>query len=262
MHNIKYFFILIVILGFYNCEKVIDIDLRDGDKVPVIDAQLDAADGELRITITKTAAYLSDNANPAVENAQITLIQPTGEEVQVPHQNGGIYQLSLTPQIGGTYTLEVSIDDELYTATTKLLTPKPIIAFVPFEFPAGGPPPEVGRLLGAAFQDPADTLNYYQVLHSVNDTFIENIQVVTDRGFNGRENVEVLFVQGVSAGDSVSVELRNVTFDTYRYYNALSDIQGGGTTTAAPGNPPTNWDNGAIGIFQAYAKTEDYHIIQ
>jgi hypothetical protein len=62
-------------------------------------------------------------------------------------------------------------------------------------------------------------------------------------------------------GDTISYEFRTVDKVVYNYTSEAASISGG-SNSAAPGNPTTNWDNGALGYFNAYDVSRDTVIIQ
>ena len=62
-------------------------------------------------------------------------------------------------------------------------------------------------------------------------------------------------------GDTISYEFRTVDKAIFDYTFQAADIAGG-SNSAAPGNPITNWDNGALGYFNAYGVSRDSVVIQ
>ncbi len=98
-------------------------------------------------------------------------------------------------------------------------------------------------------------MNYYRIV-----TFV-NSELAYGGGFSAYRVLEDELIEGLTftlkirgteakLGDTVSVELQSIGFNTYTYFNELNDaIYGEGGPGSTPYNPHTNLDNNALGHF-------------
>ena len=247
-----------VIFSFIACEKVIEIDLDDTPPQLSLEANLTAADSTFTLRATRTGAYFDSAPPTAVTDAVVELRDAAGNNYSVPYDDNGQYQLNLVPTVGAIYTLEVLVDGVLYTATTTLPEPVPLVDLQTEFLPAFGPN-DAGYAVYFRYQDPADIDNFYRIRHVLNgvpQTAGSDLQVVNDRLNDGGLARFPLFGQIFEVSDTVQVIFQPIAASAYDYFNTLSSIigdgQGPGGGSAAPGNPTTNWDNEALGYFAAY----------
>jgi hypothetical protein len=194
----------------------------------------------------------------------VVIVDQNGNSSAVPFISNGYYELSdYAPEFDANYTLNVTVNGETYTASCILpatvpLDPITYQFFEGFFGAAGGYAPFLN------YTDPAGVENYYQIILSRNDTTYNKMSQIftqddqlTDGNFVGRP----LFTSSLyQLGDSVHMELRSVDKRMYDYVNEAQSIIGG-NNSAAPGNPTTNWDNGALGYFNAYSSSRQSIII-
>lgn len=101
------------------------------------------------------------------------------------------------------------------------------------------------------FKDPLDSGNYYHLLLTVNDSLSQQVFLYNDDNNNGREISRVLRNDiKMNHGDSVKVELQCIDYGVFRYYQTLQQTMA--QNSAAPANPQTNIDGGALGYFSAH----------
>lgn len=249
---ISYFF-------FTSCEKVIEVDLNDSDPRIVIEAQLTEGEQEFAVTITQTADYFDNQPIPVIDDAVIYLITEDGTRTFVPFIRGGFYATSFEATPNQTYTLEVTIGETIYEATSFLPAKVELIE-LETEFQEATGPIDEGYLVYSRFVDDPAITNYYRLQHLV-DGILQNegedIQVVDDNLFNGGIARLPLFRKVFDSGETIEVVLQHFDEASYDYFNSLVDIvsnEGGpGGGSAAPGNPNSNWSNGALGYFSAFS---------
>jgi hypothetical protein len=104
----------------------------------------------------------------------------------------------------------------------------------------------------AHYKDPEAVKNQYLFLVRFKD--LEPHILAEDRFTNGSNVTETLFFDSdeVKVGDSLQVEMRGIDRNVYRYFFSIAQIAGEGGPPVAPANPPTNFNNGALGVFSAY----------
>jgi len=246
-----------IISLFFSCEKVIDIDLNESEKQVVIEAKLSEGTQSFSVIISQTAPYFESQSPQSVDNAIVTLRDETGSALLIPFQQNGIYTSEVTAISGRTYTLDVQIEDKIYTANT-FLPEKVELTELYTEFRAAMGPNDEGYLVYFRYEDPPGVKNYYRVVHSVNgvpQNTGEDLQVLND-DFNDGSNARfALFQQFFQIQDTVEVVLQHFDETSYDYYNSLGDIVSGGVGfgggSVAPGNPNSVWSDDALGYFSA-----------
>ena len=263
MKKIAYILGLIVLAS--SCQKVIDVDLNESSQVIVIEGNFTAKDSTVRVKISLTSSYFNSDPSMTVDNALVSITDGNGVVSVVPSIGNGVYELtSYDPTFDMEYTLTVNGFGEVYTAKCNLVTPvalKPIT----YQFFDGFFGAEGGYAAFMNFNDPAGVENYYlavlglngEVFDNIDEVFLQNDQL-TDGNFIQRP----LFANDFfDIGDTVFMELRAVDKIAFDYTSELQSIAGG-SNSAAPGNPTTNWNNGALGFFNAYGVSQDTVIIQ
>lgn len=246
-------------LTFTSCEKVIDVDLNDSEPQLVIEAQLMEGTQKFYVQISQTTSYFDEEQAIHINNAIVNLRDNEGMEVAIPFLSNGNYQAVIEAAAGKNYTLEVTIDERTYVASSYLPTKVELID-LETQFQEANAFLDEGYLIFSRFQDDPNITNYYRIIHLVDDVLQntgDDFQVVDDNLFDGGLARVPLFQQIFNAGEAVTVVLRHMDKASYEYYNALTDIvtnEGGPNAgSAAPGNPTTNWSGGALGVFTAYA---------
>ena len=67
----------------------------------------------------------------------------------------------------------------------------------------------------------------------------------------------------INIGDFITVDLMSIDKATFDYYLTANSVNASGSngrgpssTSAAPTNPVTNWNNNALGYFSAYTSSQ------
>jgi len=269
MKNIKLIISLIAItIGLPSCEKVIEIELESATPQLVIEAQLQAGQHPFSVAISKTAPYFEDELPQRIEDAIVTLTKEDGTEITIPHIEEGLYLSPVLAEMNQQYTLTVEIDNEKYIAQSYLPEVVPLID-VFSEYQAAIGPFQEGYTVNFTYQDPSGVDNFYRFVHSINGEKQlkgSDLQVRNDIANDGGIVTFPLIQQIFEVGDTVEVEI--VSFDeaSYSYFSSLGDIigsgQGPGGSSAAPGNPVSNWDKEVLGYFSAFSSDTKTIIIE
>lgn len=263
MKKLAYLFVLALIAT--SCQKVIDVDLNDGNQVVVLEANYSGEDSTVHVSVSLTSSYFNSEPPQNVDNALVTIVNQNGTVTNVPSVGNGEYVLTnYAPDYDTRYLISVAVNGETYNASCFMPTPVPLSPitsqFIDDFFGIG---PGYVSLLN--FQDPPNEVNFYQIVVTRNSiTFdrIDEIQTQDDLFSDGNFVQRPLFFDTLSQiGDTISYEFRTVDQVIYDYTVEAASISGG-TNSAAPGNPTTNWDNGALGYFNAFGVSRDTLVIQ
>lgn len=252
-------FLILFYLLLTGCEKVIDVNLNESDPRIVVEAQLQEGKHNFTVNITQTANYFDNQPTISIDDAIVYLVEEDGTRTLVPLRDAGTYVTSFEAIPDRTYLLEVTIEGTTYEATS-FLPQKVELIELEAEFQEARGPLDEGYLVFSRFKDDPEVMNYYRLVHLVDGTLKnegEDLQVVDDNLFNGGTARLPLFRKVFDPGETVEVVLQHFDAASYDYFNSLGDIlsseSGFGGGSAAPGNPNTNWNNGVLGYFSAFA---------
>lgn len=247
------FTFLIIAICLSSCTKTLDIKLRSTAPKIVIQGNITNSAGPYYIRVNKTVDFDANNEYPPVINAKVSVLDvTTGHLDNYTYTGADGYYVSnkLYGQVGHTYKLTVTIDDEVYTATSTMPT---YVYITQMGFVQSKILNKTRILPQVTFVDPAIETNYYVFTLLVNDVPYKAFYAVDDRLTDGNEMVQQLYMDSsyIQKRDYVTVILASVDKNVYNYFNVLQANNGASVTT--PSNPPSNISNGAYGYFGAEA---------
>lgn len=119
-----YIVALIALYTFSSCEKVVDVNLPDGEKLPYLDAWITDKPGKQTIKFLRAVNYLENKEPEAVTGAQIVVTDVTDNKTYNFTYQNGAYQYDAGADaigiIGHTYKLSINWDGQQFEATDKL----------------------------------------------------------------------------------------------------------------------------------------------
>jgi hypothetical protein len=265
-------FIILSLFAFVlmSCDEEIPLDLDQTPSFVVIKGQVTNKPGYQYVTISRSVDFYATGQTPRVTNALVTVKDDLGEQVNFVHNpnnhadSAGIY-LPVTPfvgQIGRTYTLSVTVDEETYEATDKLFSVIPIDSLnYQLNEDEEEDPNEDGKIYELLMyaREPQNEDNFYLFKFFRNDSL--NYYDETDIYYSDDELLAEK-LDGVASpvyygmNDTGKIEIYSLSRFGFVYYNDLSTIlnnDGGGMFGPIPASPRTNLSNGALGIFQVSA---------
>lgn len=256
----KYLSLLAAIgFAFSSCEKVVDIDINDSDPKIVIEANVFNGDDDCLVRISKTGSYFSNEPLQMVSKAKITLSDAITEYSYTEIEEG-VYKLNKIGRLIPTlYKIKVNIDGEIYEAKSQMPAAIPINYLVS-EYQSGGTIEKTGYQISFGFHDPEDDTNYYRVKYLLNGKLQSapgDYYLIKDELFNGNSVQMELFGERFEEQDTVTIELMSIDKTSYYYFSVLADlVREESIGSAAPANPPGNFDNGALGYFSAWSSNK------
>ena len=243
---------------FVSCEKVLDLDLDEADKAIVIDAQMYEGNNEFLVRISQTSNYYDNSESPKITDADIRLTNDKGNTYAFENKGNGTYAaIDFMPETGVNYTLTVSSGGVDYTATAFL--PESLaLDSLRYEYedePFFG---DKGYQVYCEVEDPAIVKNYYRVVITLNGKVQnkgEDLFLFDDQYTDGNRIEIPLFSKVFQPRDTVEMTMLTMDADVYFYLLGFSDLASGGGESAAPANPKSNFNNGALGYFGAYTSS-------
>jgi hypothetical protein len=246
----------LVISGFIgtSCQKVIDVDLNSAAPQIVIEANVSDQPGPDTVLISQTVNFDQTNTFPPVSGARILISDNAGNTDTLSEPAPGTYitsHLQGTP--GRTYTIDVSVNGKSYVASSTMPPPVNIDSLTLENLTFGR---NSRQVIDVHFKDPAGSANYYRFVEERNGIRLNFIFLIDNRVQEGDNITSILFADDdtLFSGDIMTVLLERIDKNVYNYFTTAREISNqGGAQLASPTNPPSNFSNGALGCFSAYA---------
>ncbi|HUH28612.1 DUF4249 domain-containing protein [Gelidibacter sp.] len=268
-----YIFILSVLLLQTSCEDIIVVDLHTAEPKLVIEASINWIKGTSGknqfVKLSLTAPYFDSIIPPA--NGATVIIKDQKNRVYNFIEDGmsGIYKNTrFTPIINHTYSLEITYNDEVYSATETLKSVVPIDYIG--QTLTGGFSGEDTELK-AYYTDPADETNFYFFEFISDIPAIPSLSVYEDRYNNGNQIFGFYSEEDLEVGDRVTIRNHGISERFYNYMFILlqqNSNAGGGPFETHPtivkGNcvNQTNPENFPLGYFRLSEVAELIYTVQ
>jgi hypothetical protein len=238
-----------------SCEKVIDIPLNPAEQNIVIEAVLKDAPGANYVLISKTGSVYEGQEYDQIDDAEVIVAGSDGSSVVFDHITEGLYQnasFQTLPEL--TYSLTVNIGEATYTSScvTRRKPEMDSLSYFMLTSPFADPADSL-HLVSFHMLDPVDEDNYYLMKIFRNGIVNSGYYLGDDEFINGQNFDAPFFGSEAKPGDTVMVEMIMMDASNYRYFTGLSSTIDSGPFSAAPANPPTNIEGGALGFFGAYS---------
>ncbi len=246
------FLLLVTLLFFASCQKVINIDLNSASPKYVIEGGVTNGSGPCNIKITKTKNFSENNSFEGIENASVSISDDAGNGADLVYTTDGIYQTNEILGIPGrTYNLTVKLGNETFASTSKMPYPVNMDTLYTFNFFT---PRDTIKWASLEYRDPVGVKNYYRFILTLNQVVSENIYISDDQFNDGKKSMQYITYFNreapIKATDSVRIEMQCIDAGVYNFFFTLDQTIG--QSSAAPTNPISNISGGALGYFSAY----------
>ncbi len=254
-------FISASLLFLTSCEKVISIDVPEGQQQLVVDGFLTNETGAQKIKLTVSQPYFDNSSLTGAMGASVKVISSAGDTFLFNENNIGEY--IWTPKgndtlckVGLAYSLQINYKGSIYQAYTTM-HPVPVIDSLKFsKGEAFGPPSKKDGYSAEFFaRDFPKEDDYYWIKYYHNDTLFSDASslllsvngAVYPPGADGFEFI-IPVRKAINKrssqyhlGDSVKVEILSITHDTWQFFSeAKTQMTNGGLFATPPANIPTN----------------------
>lgn len=248
------FFLLLGALTLFNsCEDIIDINLNEANSNVVIEANV-IDNGLQTVKLTKTKPFNDDNAPVSINGADVSVTEEGGNTYTFREQanlSGNYFSNQFVGKPGKKYTIKVKVDGKTFTASSIMPQLVNLDSLTVTELSFFN---NTQKFVQVNYNDPKGIKNFYNYVLLVNNK-IRNAYYVDEDRFNDGNLVNNTIFNGdpkLEKGDRVEVDFQCIDEKIYRYYFAISQIQGNGGPPTSPANPDSNFDNGALGYFSAH----------
>ncbi|MEN9400622.1 MAG: hypothetical protein RL632_1725 [Bacteroidota bacterium] len=246
---------LALVSGMVSCTKVIDIKLNDKDPQYVIEGHVTLGDSVHRIEISQTLNISDSSQFPAVNNAVVILTDDLGNSQAMNLVAPGRYETVNYPiSADRTYTLQVTIDGQLFLSTASVPQEVTLLNVLTFPFSFG---PQSFNAIVPLRLDPGGVANYYEFKLLKHGKPLRGIFIQSDQYNDGNLAQEPIFADGINSGDTIDVEMLSINREVYDFFFTLQQNQQGST----PANPTSNIIGGCIGYFSVQTKSQKQVII-
>jgi len=238
-------------IGFA-CQKVIDVDLNSAAPQIVIEGNINDSPGSYYVTLSKTINFDQPNNFPPVIGAHVVMSDTVGTSELLTETTSGKYRTSIIQGIPGRrYTLDVISEGKEYIATSTMPAPV-ILDSLKLENILVGP--DRAWVFDVHFKDSAGVKSYYRFVETRNSIISQRFFLYDDRIQDGESIKYTLTPDTLHDRDTVVIFLQVIDKGVYDYFRTASQISNGrGSQSASPANPLSNFSNGALGYFSAYA---------
>ena len=263
-------FSLLFVLLFLSCDKVVELDLENGDPKIVIDAEIiwekGTSGNQQSIKITRMAPYYSPTT-PKVSGAQVRVENSKGDVFTFNESEPGLYVCTnFVPVIDMEYKLFVNVDGQTLTATEKLIAVPPVEK-IDQEFMADVTGEDL-IVVTFYYKDPANQANYYLTDYKSDILPYPEYTSTSDEFVNGNEINEKFTDTDLKPGKVLDITHRGVSKNFYNYMNLILEVTNSNPFAATPGNirgnivNTTNANNFALGYFRVCEANKINYVVK
>lgn len=240
-----------------SCQKVIELELNPSEVKYVIEGIVTNEPAFCKVYISKSRLFYEDNQFETVSGAQVR-VSDNGQDFLLIETSPGVYETNaINGTLGHQYGLNVQIGNEQFTATCTMPPPVPIDTL----YISPGPFGEF-KFATIGYTDPPTIGNHYRFVQYLNGVKDPALFREDDEFNNGRKVFRRLDTgvdkkddpRAIQTGDTVTIEMQSIDEKVYQYWYSLRTGGGQGSgNVAAPSNPISNIQGGALGYFSAHA---------
>jgi hypothetical protein len=253
---IRLLFLILVGLSC-SCKKLVDLNLDEGKQQIIIEGNIDNHAGVQSVRISRSVPVSASNDFPQVSGARVTVSDNLGNTFKFNETSPGVYTLfNVAGHSGRTYTLNVIVDEQTYTAKSTMPNAVVLDSLTASEEEFGK---ETRTTVAVNYKDPANVLNYYLFKMTINGIPVSRIFSDSDFFTDGRTVKRDLYLTDnadveIKPQDNVGIEMLCIDLPVYTYWRTLEQQYSSGNPNdvTTPSNPPNNLSNNALGYFSAH----------
>ena len=248
------FWISVLMLFVFSCEKVIDVPLEEADRRIVVEGVLRDQPGNNYVLISKTGSVYEEADFEKISGALVKITDAAGTEYVLTEMEPGKYtHASLTVLPDNAYSLSVVSGTDTIKASCETFY-KPALDSLFYIEQAGtfGAGTDTTYLVFFNFVDHEAEENHYRINAWINGVREDVYYVTSDELFNGQPYSQPIYASTVEKGDTVLIELVSMDEANYTYFYSLMSSSAEGPFSPTPANPVSNITGNAIGYFGAY----------
>lgn len=277
--------LLVLLLGLWSCEDIIDIDLGPSEKVLVVDAWLDNSLNEQSLFLSFSQAYFDGTLPSAVTDASVKVIVNNSKTISFQHKGGGRYSWlpesgNAIGKVGDSFELRIESEGLSYTALSEMKR-VPTIDSIGQEFRDDEVFLDDGIYAQFYARDFVGKGDTYWIKTFKNDKFLDKateLNIAYDAGFDAGTGIDgLIFIPPIrelvnennsdgipnpyNIGDKIRIELYSISEDAFNFLEIVRDQINNGTNgifalplANARTNIKSNGSN-ALGFFNVSARS-------
>lgn len=226
MRAIYFILSLILLMGYWSCEEVVEVDVHTAPPRLVVQASINwtkDTDGTFQqIILTQTTPYFESSPSPAT-GATVYIENSEGQRYDfIENGTSGVYTCDhFNARLQMSYTLFIQYGDQTYQGEESMVT----VANLAYITQNDGSVFSNDYIeLKAYFEDPVEEQNYY--FYKFETEKDHTINVTEDRLLNGNEMFAIFVSEEIAKGDQVKVSLYGVSKQYYNYMYTLISQSG------------------------------------
>lgn len=237
---------------FNSCEEVIVVDVKDNTPSIVAEGAI-YNDSLCAVKVTTTSDYYSNKHSSFIEDATVVL-KKDGQLTEVLTYQGNGYYVgkSLIGKECGNYQIEIIHENQTYVASSYMPAKTQIYSIVPIKNNRKNKKTNTYKLQ-IKWKDNPQIKEYYMIKYVVNDKPLDDrYRIVPDIIAVGDTITFSSMMVFFNSKDHVDVYVYSVDKSVFTYFKQLNDVIGVSLgISSSPGNPLSNFNNGAMGYFAA-----------
>ena len=284
MKKLNIFYLIIGLIAFNACEKIVDLEIPSEDPVLVVESQITNKKDLWKVRLSLSQPYFDQQDVEGIASATVTISGTDGSNQTLVHIDTGMFVSldSMQCVVGETYTLTVNYNGELYEASEKLANGFPIDTIASYNLPENNGFIEAGIYVFIQGKENEYKGDSYLWKFYKNDTLQETFGSLLENDEFGmvsylNQTIDVNDLLGgiargiiprpfpftVEVGDSIRIEQYNLS---PQYFQFIIDLEAqlnrsGSPFDPPPANPNDNISNGGIGYFSVANVTESQLVI-
>jgi hypothetical protein len=225
---LKRLFIISILLAFFSCEDVINIDIDKNSDHVVVEGWVTDQPGPQVVLLSRSNRFNSNQPNPSIDDAQVFIHSNRGDSYSLTLHAPGIYHSdsSFQGQVGIRYFVQVILatSDTISSDPELLMAVHPIdsIGFDSYEGSTEENPDEIVNIYyPIAFAvDPRDEVNYYRWNLYRNNTLFstpDELYLSSDRFINGNSYRNEFTSFEYLINDNIYIEVQSLSQAAFEY---------------------------------------------
>lgn len=265
--NMRNIFFLSLTMLFFSCQDVIELELNETITKPVIVSNISTELTDVEVVISRSLDFYDSSIPSKLSGGIVTISDESGITYNLLEESPGLYKsMDLTSGLGVSYTLNVDIEGENYSAIASIPTDRVLIDSIELKYREESIFFKEGIYPIVHYSDPSMDENYYRFKAKVNGEVFDytwddegedpdlatEIQLYNDKFSNiGPQEFDIFY--HLKKGDVLEVELQHLDQKTYDYLRTLAEVGSG--VGVAPSDPISNFGDAALGYFGAYTSS-------
>ncbi len=223
--------LIISLVVFMACEKVVVVDLPPAQNLVVVQGWLSDSLGNQPIRLTRSNGFSAETPVVPIESAEVIIQARTGEVFTYDYRSDGYYD-SETPfsgTIGVEYRLRVIVDGLEIQSQWDQMPASTSLGILQVDSFEENDPNDTDQQITIFYpkittSDPIDQENFYRwVFYKNGEVFNEPepITIQSDRLFDGNLIPNNFQIFGYDSGDEMTVQLQSISSSSHSYLSLL-----------------------------------------